>query len=93
MITHSKEFGFLTDVEMIPQVLLIGSLVQTVDKILQQLAGTIGCYLTTNMNTGFTQLFSAMIYCMKHKRKIVKTEGLLIVVTVQKIILLALLHR
>jgi hypothetical protein len=35
MVAHSQEFGFLTDIEVIPQVLLIGSIIQTIDEILQ----------------------------------------------------------
>ena len=69
MVAHTKEFGLLTDVEMIPQVLLVGSFVQTVDKILKELAGTIGCNFMTDANASFAKKFSAMIRGMEYKRE------------------------
>ena len=85
MVAHSQEFWFLTDIEVIPQVLLIGSLVQTIDEILQQFAGTIGCNLMADMNTCFVKKFSATIRSMEYKGKIIQAESFFVVVTGNKI--------
>ena len=92
MVAHSQEFWFLTDIEVIPQILLIGSLVQTIDEILQQFAGTIGCNLMGDLNTGLAKKFSAMSRGVEYKGKIIKAEGFLIVVTGNKIVRVELLH-
>ena len=92
MVAHSQEFWFLTDIEVIPQVLLIGSLVQTIDEILQQFAGTIGCNLMADLNASFAKKFSAMIRGMEYKGEVIQTEGFLIVVTGNKIVRVELLH-
>ena len=80
MITHSQKLGFFTDVEMIPQVLLIGSIIQTIDEILQQFAGAIGCNLVADLNSAFGKKFSATIRSMEYKGEIVQTEGFVVVV-------------
>ena len=92
MVTHAKEFRLLADVEMVPQILLVRGFIQTVDKILKQFTGTIGCNLVANLYSGFTKKFSAMIRGMEHKGKIIQPEGFLIIVSVHQVIILALLH-
>ena len=42
MIGHADTFRLFADVEVVPQILLIGSFIQPIDEILQQFAGTIG---------------------------------------------------
>lgn len=69
MVAHAKEFRLLTDIEMIPQVLLIGRFIQTVDKILKQIAGAIGCNLIANLDSCFAKKFSAMLRCVEHEGK------------------------
>jgi hypothetical protein len=78
---------------MIPQILLVGSFVQAIDKILQQFAGTIGCNLMADVNSSFAKEFSAMIWGVEHKGEIIQAEGFLVVVTVHQIVFLTLLHR
>lgn len=82
MITHTQEFGFLTDIEAIPQVLLIGSFIQPIDEILQQFAGTIGCDFMANLYAGLAKKFSAVIRSVEHKGKIIQAEGFLVVIAV-----------
>ena len=82
MVTHAKEFRLLADVEMVPQILLVRGFIQTVDKILKQFTGTIGCNLVANLYSGFTKKFSAMIRGMEHKGKIIQAEGFLVVIAV-----------
>ena len=82
MIAHAQEFRFLTDVEMIPKVLLIGRIIQTVDQILQQLACSISCYFVANLYPGLTKKFSAVIHGMENKGKIIQPEGFLVVVAI-----------
>jgi len=79
MVAHSQEFGFLTDIEVITQVLLIGSFIQTIDKILLQFTSTIGCNLMNDLNIRLAKEFSAMIRSIEHKGEIVLAEGFLIV--------------
>ena len=92
MVAHTKEFGLLTDVEMIPQVLLIGSFIQAIDEVLQQFTGTVGCNLVNDLNACLSKKLSAMIRGMEHKGKIIQPKGFLVVVTVHQVIILALLH-
>ena len=93
MVTHTKKFGFLTDVEMIPQVLLIRIFIQPIDEVLQQFAGTVGCNLVADLYSGFAKKLSAMIRGVEHKGKIIQPEGFLVVVTVHQVVFLTLLHR
>ena len=92
MVTHAKEFRFLADIEMIPQILPIRSIVQTVHKILQQFTGSVGCDFTSNLNACFCQKLSAMIDCMEHEGEIVQTESCFVVMAVYQVVALALLH-
>ena len=92
MVTHTKKFGFLTDIEMVPQILLVRGFIQTIDEVLQQFTSTIGCNLVANLYSGFTKKFSAMIRGMDHKGKIIQPEGFLIIVSVHQVIILALVH-
>lgn len=79
MVAHAQEFRLFADVEVVPQVLLIGSFIQLIDEILQQFAGTIGCNLMANLYSGFTKELSAMIRGMEHKGKIIQAEGFFII--------------
>ena len=45
MVAHAKKFRLFTDVEVIPQILLIGSIVQTIDEILQSVVINKECWL------------------------------------------------
>ena len=92
MVAHAQEFRLFADIEVIPQVLLIGSFIQPIDEILQQFAGTIGCNLMAYLNASFAKKLSAMIRGMEHKGKIIQAEGFFIIVTVHQIVLLTLLH-
>ena len=82
MVTHTQKFRLLADIEMITQILLVGSFVQAIDKILQQFAGTIGCNLVANLYSGFAKKLSTMIRGVEHKGKIIQPEGFLVVVTI-----------
>ena len=82
MVAHAQEFRLLTNVEMIPQVLLIGSIIQTIDEILQQFTCTIGCNLMADLNACFAKKFSAVIHCMEYEGKIIQAEGFLVVIAV-----------
>ena len=77
---------------MITQVLLIGILIQTIDKILKQFTGAIGCNLVADVNASFAKKLSAMIWSMEHKREIIQAEGFFVVVTGSKIVRVELLH-
>ena len=55
VVTHAQEFRLLADVEVVPQVLLIGSIIQTIDEILQQFTCTIRCNLVTDLYVGFAK--------------------------------------
>ena len=55
MVAHAQKFRLLADVEVVAQILLIGSFVQTIDKILQQFTGTIGCNLVADLDSGFAK--------------------------------------
>ena len=92
MITHAQKFGLFADVEMITQILLIGSFVQTINEILKKFAGAIGCNLMDNLNTSFAKKLSAMVRGMEHKGEIIQPESFLVVVAVHQVIILALLH-
>ena len=92
MVTHAQEFGLLADVEMVPQVLLIGSFIQPIDEILQQFTSTVGCNLMAYLNASFAKKLSAMIRGVEHKGEVIQTEGFLIVVTGNKIVRVELLH-
>lgn len=92
MVAHAQEFGLFANVEMIPQVLLIGGIVQTIDEILKKFAGTIGCNLVNDLNTRLAKKFSAMIRGVEHKGEIVQTEGLFVVIAVHQVVFLTLLH-
>ena len=92
MIAHTQEFRFLADVEVVSKILLIGSIVQTVYKILKQFAGTIGCNLMADLNAGFAQKLSATIRGVEHKGEIIQTEGFFVVIAVHQIVILTLLH-
>ena len=93
MIAHAKEFRLFADVEVVSQVLLIGSFVQPIDEVLQQFTGTIGCNLMNDLNTRLAKKLSAMIWGVEHKGEIIQAEGFLIIVTVHQVIILTLLHR
>ena len=93
MVAHTQELRLFADVKMIPQILLIRSFVQIVDKILQQFAGPVGRNLAADSDSSFAKEFSAMIRGMEHKWKIIQTEGFLVVVTGNKIVRVELLHR
>ena len=86
MVAHSQEFWLLTDVEMIPQVLLIGSFVQTIDEILQQFTSTIRCDLMADLNAAFGKEFSTMIKSMEYKGEIIKMESFFVIVAGNKIV-------
>ena len=92
MVTHAKEFRLLADIEMISQILLIGSFVQTVDQILQQFTGTVRSYLVNDLNTRLAEEFSTTVRGVEHKGEIIQPEGFLIIVSVHQVIILALLH-
>ena len=77
---------------MITQVLLIGILIQTIDKILKKFTCTIGCNLVADVNASFAKKLSAMIRSMEHKREIIQAEGFLIIITGSKIVRVKLLH-
>ena len=82
MVAHTKEFGLLTDVEMIPQVLLIGSFIQAIDEVLKKFTGTVRCDLVADLNACFSKKFSTMIWGVEHKGEIIQAEGLFIVIAV-----------
>ena len=92
MIAHAQALRLLADVEMVPQVLLIGSFIQPIDEILQQFTCTIGCDLMANLYAGLAEKISATIRGVEHKGKIIQAEGFLVVVTVHQIVFLTLLH-
>ena len=92
MVAHTKEFGLLTYVEVIAEVLLIGSFIQGIDKILKQFAGTVRCDLMAYLNACLSKKLSAMIRGVEHKGEIVQTEGFFVVVTIHQVVILALLH-
>ena len=92
MVTHAQEFRLLADVEMVPQVLLIGSFIQPIDEILQQFTSTIGGNLMAYLNASFAKKLSAMIRGVEYKGKIIQPEGFLVVVTIYQIVILTLLH-
>ena len=71
MVAHAQEFRLFADVEVVPQILLIGSFIQPIDEILQQFAGTIGCDFMTNLYAGLAKKFSAVIRSVEHKGKII----------------------
>ena len=71
MIAHSQEFGFFTDVEMITQILLIGSFVQAVDQILKKFTGAVRSYLVNDLNTRLTEEFSSTVRGVEHKGEII----------------------
>ena len=92
MVTHAQKFRLFADVEVVPQVLLIGSFIQAIDEVLQQFTGTIGCNLMNDLNTHLAKKLFAMIWGVEHKGEIIQAEGFLIIVTVHQVIILALLH-
>ena len=92
MVAHAQELRLLADIEMVPQILLVKGFIQTVDKILKQFTGAIGCNLVADLYSGFAKKFSTMIRSVEHKGKIIQPEGFLVVVTVHQIVFLALLH-
>ena len=55
MVTHTQEFRLFADIEMISQILLIGGFVQTINKVLKQFAGPIGCNLMADLNSSFAK--------------------------------------
>ena len=82
MVTHAKEFRLLADVEMISQILLIGSFVQAVDQILKKFAGAVRSYLVNDLNTRLAEEFSTTVRGVEHKGEIIQTEGFLVVIAV-----------
>ena len=82
MVAHAQEFRLFADIEVIPQVLLIGSFIQPIDEILQQFAGTIGCDFMANLYAGLAKKFYAVIRSVEHKGKIIQAEGFLVVIAV-----------
>ena len=93
MVTHAKEFRLLADIEMISQILLIGSFVQAVDQILKKFTGAVRSYLVNDLNTRLTEEFSSTVRGVEHKGEIIQPEGLFVVATVHQVVFLALLHR
>ena len=69
MVTHTKKFGFLTDIEMVPQILLVRGFIQTVDQILKQLTGAVRCNLVADLNASFAKKLSTMIWSMEYEGK------------------------
>ena len=92
MVAHAQELRLLADIEMVPQILLVRGFIQTVDKILKQFTGAIGCNLVADLYSGLSKKVSAMIRSMEHKGEIIQPEGLLVVVAVHQVIILTLLH-
>lgn len=92
MVTHAQKFGLFADVEMVPQVLLIGSFIKPIDEVLQQLAGTIGCNFMANLYASLAKKLSTMIWGVEHKGEIIQAEGFLVVITIHQVVFLTLLH-
>ena len=86
MIAHAQELRLLTDIEVVTKILLIGSIIQTIDEILQQFTCTIGCNFMADLNASFAKKLSAMIRGMEYKGEVIQTECFLVVVTSYQII-------
>ena len=54
MVAHAQEFRLFADVEVVPQILLIGSFIQAIDEISKKFTSSIRCNLVADLNSGFT---------------------------------------